>query len=191
MPHPKSRGAMSKVTYYRRAAVCYEQSEYLIDAARCHRVAGSPLRAAVLHEQAGRFDLAADDYHAAGDYETAGWLLVNQLEQPAAARSAVAEAQPGPRLELVLARCDLAEGRPADVIIPAIGRARADLADRQRVPFPHRDLENWAVAVGELARRLDQVALVFAAAVLGGRAGAADRWAEWALRVHGTRIVIA
>ena len=181
---------MSKVTYYRRAAVCYEQSQYLLDAARCHRVAGSPLRAAVLHEQIARFDLAADDYRAAGDYETAGWLLVNQLEQPAAARDAVAEAQACPRLELVLARCDLAEGKPADVIIPAIDQACADLSDHERVPFPHRDLENWAVAVGELAGRLDQVALVFAAAVRGGRAGAADRWAKWALLVHGTRIVI-
>lgn len=182
---------MSKVSYLRRAAVCYEQGNYLLDAARCHRAAGSPLRAAVLHEQIARFDLAADDYRAAGDYETAGWLLVSRLEQPAAARDAVAEAAPGPRRELVLARCDLAEGKPADAIIPAINLACADLSDREQVPFPHRDLEGWAITVGEAASRLDQVALVFAAAVVGGRAGAADRWAEWALRVHSTRIVIA
>ena len=91
----------------------------------------------------------------------------------------------------MLAHCDLKEGRPADLILPAVEQACTDLADPEQVPFPHRDLETWAVAVSEMADRFDQVALVFAACVRGGRRGAADRWADWALRNLDTRLTIA
>jgi hypothetical protein len=182
---------MPNPALYRRAATCYEESKYWLDAARCHRAAGSPLRAATLHERVDRFDLAAEDYAAAGEHELAGWLLVHQLDQPAPARSAVAPAAAGPRRALVLARCDLAEGRPAELILPAIEQACADLADPDRVPFPHRELESWAVTLAELASRFDQVALVFAAAVRGGRIGATVRWTDWALRTLDIHLVIA
>jgi hypothetical protein len=182
---------MTDAALYRRAAVCYEQIHYWLDAARCHRAAGSPLRAATLHQQIGRIDLAVDDYQAAREYETAGWLLVHELSRPAAARAAVAPAEAGTRQALVLAHCDLAEGRPVELVLPAIHQACADLADAVRVPFPHRDLEHWAVAISELAGRYDQAALVFAAAVRGRRMGAAARWSDWALRTLGCQLVIS
>ncbi len=116
--------------------------------------------------------------------------LRKPLSEPEAARETVAPAQPGTRRSLVLAHCDLAEGRPAELVLPAIDQACSDLADADRVPFPHRDLENWAITVAELAGRYDQAALVFAAAVRGRRMGAAARWTDWALRTLGAQIVI-
>ena len=170
------------------AAASYEQCEYWMDAARCHRAAGSPLRAAALHERIGRFDLAADDYAAAGDHER---RLAARQPAPARRRPGCRCSRRGrPRRALVLAHCDLLEGL-ADPILPAVEQACTDLADPERVPFPHRDLETWAVAVSEMADRFDQVALVFAACVRGGRRGAADRWADWALRNLDTRLTIA
>ncbi|WUI02592.1 soluble NSF attachment family protein [Spirillospora sp. NBC_00431] len=182
---------MPDATLYREAAACYERARHWTDAARCYRAAGMPLRAAALHERLGRFEAAAEDYQAAGEEETAGWLLVHCLGEPAPARDAVARAADGPRRDLVLARCDLAEGGPPALAVPALQRVCADLADPDRVPYPHRDLEDWGLVVAELAGRLDQAALIFAAAVRGHRPGAEGRWTRWADRVLGTPLVIA
>jgi hypothetical protein len=181
---------MPDLTLYREAAACYEQARYWTDAARCYRVAGMPLRAAALHQRLGQFEAAAEDFQAAGEEETAGWLLVHRLDAPANARSAVAQTGDGPRRDLVLAHCDLAEGRPSALVVPALQRVCDDLADPERVPYPHRDLEEWGLIVAEQAGRFDQAALIFAAAVRGGRPGASDRWSSWADRVLGTPIVI-
>ncbi|QXJ20209.1 hypothetical protein AGRA3207_000882 [Actinomadura graeca] len=182
---------MPDATLYREAAACYERARHWTDAARCYRAAGMPLRAAALHERLGQFDAAAEDYGAAGEPETAGWLLVHRLDAPGPARDAVARASDGPRRDLVLARCDLAEGGPPALVLPALRRVRDDLADPGRVPYPHRDLEEWGLIVAELAQRFDQAALIFAAAVRGRRPGATGRWSRWADRVLGTPLVIA
>jgi hypothetical protein len=50
--------------------------------------------------------------------------------------------------------------------------------------------EGWAVALAETVRRYDQVALVFAAAVRGGRRGAAERWARWSQAVLHTELIL-
>ena len=44
------------------------------------------------------------------------------------------------------------------------------------------------MALSEAAARYDQAALVFAAAVLGGRYGAAQRWNSWSTRVLDTEV---
>ncbi|MEO3855559.1 hypothetical protein [Acrocarpospora sp. B8E8] len=181
---------MVDATLYRKAALCYEQARHWEDAARCYRAAGIPLRAAALHEQIGRYDEAATDYLAADEFEIAGWLRVHHLNQPEPAREAVEAAEDGARRALVLARCDLAEHRPFELVVPALDLVRADLADPISVPFPHRELELWGVVVAELAGRFDQVALIFAAAVKGGRHNAGERWTEWAKRVLATPLVI-
>ncbi|GGK97254.1 hypothetical protein Sme01_35730 [Sphaerisporangium melleum] len=181
---------MADAVLYRQAATCYEQAGHWADAARCYRRAGIPLRAAALHERIGRIDEAVDDYAEAGEDEIAGWLLVHHLDLPARAREVVRDDAGDSRRALVLARCDLAEGRPAALVLPALARACAELADADGVPFPHRDLERWAVTVAELAGRFDQVALIFAAAVTGGRPEARERWAEWARRVLRTSLVL-
>ena len=50
--------------------------------------------------------------------------------------------------------------------------------------------EEWAVALSETAARYDQAALVFAAAVRGGRDGAAQRWNAWSRRVLDADLIL-
>ena len=95
---------------------------------------------------------------------------------------------PGLRRRLILARCNLAEGAPADDIRPVIADVCAALAD-PNIPAD-QVAEEWAVAVSETAARYDQGALVFAAAMRGGRYGAAQRWQSWSRRVLGTGIIL-
>lgn len=92
------------------------------------------------------------------------------------------------RSRLILARCAIAEGSPADVIVPAVAAVRAELADR--AVFADQVAEEWAVAASEAAGRYDQAALVFAAAVRGGRYGAAGRWNTWSKRVLDTEVIL-
>ena len=94
----------------------------------------------------------------------------------------------GLRRRLVLARCEIAEGDPADTIRPVIADVCAALADKSA--RSDQVTEEWAVAVSEAAARYDQAALVFAAAVRGGRYGAAQRWQAWSVRVLGTEIIL-
>jgi FHA domain len=101
------------------------------------------------------------------------------------------QAEPDPpalRRRLVLARCDIAEGEPPEVIRPVIADACAALAGwRLR---SDQVTEEWAVALSEAAARYDQAALVFAAAVRGGRYGAEQRWKAWSARVLDAEIIV-
>lgn len=92
------------------------------------------------------------------------------------------------RDRLVFARCEIAEGESADTIRPVIADVCAALANKSA--RSDQVTEEWAVALSEAAARYDQAALVFAAAVRGGRYGAAQRWQAWSVRVLGTEIIL-
>jgi pSer/pThr/pTyr-binding forkhead associated (FHA) protein len=92
------------------------------------------------------------------------------------------------RRRLVLARCEIAEGEPGETIRPVMADVCAALADKS--VRSDQVAEEWAVALSEAASRYGQAALVFAAAVRGGRYGAAHRWQSWSVRVLGTEIIL-
>lgn len=94
------------------------------------------------------------------------------------------------RLRLVSARCDLAECAGTDRLPLVLADSRGLLADSRTATEDDRlRIEEWSVAVAELARRYDQAALLYAAAVRGQLPGAADRWRGWARRVLGAEPV--
>jgi hypothetical protein len=195
---------VSREEAYEQAAASYRRAGYDLDAARCYRLAGAHRRAAESYEAAGRLVDAAKSFADAGLPELGAWLLAHQAGQPARAREllvspASGAGNPGPvdgkvpsseslRRRLVLARCEIAEGAPGDTIRPLITDVCAALADRSA--RSDQVTEEWAVAVSEMAARYDQAALVFAAAVRGGRYGAAQRWQAWSVRVLGTEIIL-
>lgn len=173
------------------AAIHYYQAGYRHDAARCYRLAGAFRRAAELHEQLGEFPDAAADYRAAGMPELGGWMLAHHAGEPATARALLGsepDAESDLRRQLVLARCDLLEGARPESIRPVISAVCTQLADRTVRTDQH--LEDWAVALCESAHRYDQAAIVFAAAVRGGRYGAEQRWNLWSVRTLGTEVIL-
>jgi hypothetical protein len=180
---------------YERAAGAYRQAGYDYDAARCYRLAGAHRRAAEIYESLGDYAQAAAAYSDAGLPELGAWLLVDVIGDPAGARALLGSPHhgrsgdaPSRRYDLVVARCEIAEGAPADSVRSVIGDVRAALADRTTRP----DLveEEWAVALSVAAARYDLAALVFAAAVRGGRYGAAQRWNSWSRNVLGADFVL-
>jgi hypothetical protein len=202
---------VSREDSYLQAAACYIRAGDDLDAARCYRLAGAHRRAADIYEGAGGYADAAAAFADAGLPERGAWLLVHRAGQPARARALLAAVpaapeqevsprsspgQPGQprqrltdlRRELVLARCDIAEGTPADDICTVIANVCAALADSGG--RADQVAEEWAVAVSEAAARYDQAALVFAAAVRGGRYGAEQRWQIWSRQVLGTNVII-
>ena len=92
------------------------------------------------------------------------------------------------RRRIVLARCEIADGEPAGIIRPVISDVCAVLADSNL--GSDQVTEEWAVALSETAARYDQAALVFAAALRGGRYGAAQRWQAWSRRVLDAEIIL-
>lgn len=200
---------MSREEAYEQAAICYRRATYDDDAARCYRLAGAHRRAAEIYEAAEQYTEAAASFADAGLPEFGAWLLADLASQPDQARALLAttgrrggattgrrggaaaghEAQgPGLRDRLVLARCDIADGAAADVIRPVIADVCAALADVSE--RSDQVCEEWAVALSEVAQRYDQVALVFAAAVRGGRYGAEQRWKAWSRDVLHAEIVV-
>jgi hypothetical protein len=175
-----------------QAASCYRRLGLLTEAARCFREAGDYLRAAELHRDLGRYRDAAHDYAQAGHPDLAGWLLVHDIGSPAAARDQLARpaavAVPALRRKLVEARCDVAEERAPRAALETVAEACHALADPALEADPL--VERWAVDVAEALRREDRVALVFAAAVRGGRSGAEDRWRAWMNEVLHAELVL-
>lgn len=191
----------------RRAARCYARLGWHAEAARCHRAAGDHQYAARLWERAGLPAEAARDHLAARAFDRAAWLYVHEADDPAEARAVLAEAADAVlaavpmaaaeftasdlTLRLVLARCDVAEGRPVREARAAIAAVTDALARADAVPgHVARDLEDRAVATAEAMHRPDLVALVFAAAVRGQRPGAAARWDDWSRRVLHVPLVL-
>jgi hypothetical protein len=201
---------------YEQAAICYRRAGWDLEAARCYRLAGAHRRAAEIYEAAGRLNEAAAAYGEAGLPDLGAWLLAHRVGDPARARAfldweawdqAWVQAAPGLtrrgmvnrafaraadgaglRERLILARCEVAEGTPASVIRPVIADVCELLANRDVRPDPV--VEEWAVALSEAAARYDQAALVFAAAVRGGRHGAAQRWNAWSTRVLDAEVIL-
>lgn len=184
---------MTRREAYEQAAVCYGRAGYDLDAARCYQLAGDHEDAAKIYESIGRYPEAAAAYRDAGLPVLGAWLLAHRAARPADALAMLGTLPARPdgaplRRPLILARCAIAQGAPADVIVPAVEQVRAMLADRA---VPADSLaEEWAVAVSEAAGRYDQAALVFAAAVRGGRYGAAERWNAWSKRVLDTEVTL-
>jgi hypothetical protein len=186
---------------YERAAAHFHQAGLVSDAARCYRLAGAYRRAADLHALLEEYAEAAADYERSGMSDLGAWLLAHRAGDPSGARAMIARsAQPRAferhdggaevplRLRLVHVRCEIGDGARPRTILPVVGDVCAELADPDALY--DRFVEEWSVALGEHVRRYDQVALVYAASVRGGRYGAATRWAEWALRVLGTEPMI-
>lgn len=185
---------MTREEAYEQAAICYRQVGYDRDAARCYRLAGAHRRAAEIYQSAGLYAESAAAFSDAGLPELGAWLLASNAGQPAQARVlldgavGVPSHQPGLRHRLIIARCEIAEGAAGDTVRPVIADVCGALEDRA---VRHDPLaEEWAVALCEAAARYDQAALVFAAAVRGGRYGAAHRWNSWSLRVLDTEVVL-
>lgn len=181
---------MTREEAFEQAARCYGRAGYEWDAARCYQLAGAHRRAAEIFESLGRYAEAAGAFGDAGLPELGAWLLAHHVGAPADARAMLARTrgQPGIRHRLAMARCEIAEGAPGDAIRPVIADVCALLQDRSRRPEPVA--EEWAVSLSEAAARFDQAALVFAAAVRGGRPAAARRWDTWSRRVLGAEIVL-
>jgi hypothetical protein len=177
-----------------RAASCFLRLGDVGEAARCYRDAGSFRRAADLYAGLGRHEEAADAYALAGLRDLAAWHLVHYAGRPAAARACLADGAPNAapdaapvatpvaqrlslRRDLIIARCEVAEGLPHTRALRTLETACAQLERTDlRIDFY---VEPWAVALAGSMRREDQVALVFAAAVRGRRPGAARRWGAW------------
>jgi hypothetical protein len=192
---------VSRQDAYEKAAACYHQAGYEQDAARCYQHAGAHRRAAELYESLGEYPAAAAAYQDAGLAELGAWLLAHVAAEPGAARALLARAKPsesgepaepgvtpGLRPRLILARCEIAEGAAPQSIRPVIKDVCAALVDRSVRADQYA--EDWAVALSESARRYDQAALVYAAAVRGGRHGAGYRWNLWSRRVLGTDVIL-
>jgi hypothetical protein len=193
---------VSREEAYEQAAACYRRAGYDLDAARCYRLAGAHRRAAEIFEAAKMYPEAATSFADAGLPELGAWLLLRHACQPAEARALLGDPEVGAappassggrgpsslRRRLVLARCEIAEGQPADTIRPVIADVCAALADRSA--RSDQIAEEWAVTLSETAARYDQAALVFAAAVRGGRYWAVQRWQAWSARVLGTEIIL-
>jgi hypothetical protein len=192
---------LSREEAYEQAAAWYRRADYDLDAARCYQLAGAHRRAAEIYETSGCYPEAAASFADAGLPELGAWLLAHPAGQPAQARALLATPgressaavrpeleAPGLRRRLVLARCEIAEGAAPDVIRPVITDVCAALAD----PGVRSDqvTEEWAVALSEVAARYDQAALVFAAAVRGGRYGAEQRWRAWSRDVLQAEIIL-
>jgi hypothetical protein len=178
-----------------RAAWCYEAAGAPLEAARCHFAAGAYRQAADRFSRLGLPELAAKAYHAAGMVTEAAWTLVHDAGDVAKARAELDSAYseqiaPDERLlrDIVLARCGVADGDPPRPILAVLARAQHWLAGSASGPSVR--VEEWAVAVAAAMRRFDQVALVYAAAVRGGRLGAADRWRDWSDRRHHPPLVL-
>lgn len=185
---------MSREEAYEQAAVCYRRAGYDLEAARCYRLAGAYRRAAEIYEASGDYPTAAAAFRDAGLRDLGAWLLVHNAGRPVQARALLGEPEAGAdsrsplRYRLVVARCEIAEGASADSIRPVVAQVCATLEDRQVRADPVA--EEWAVALSETAARYDQAALVFAAAVRGGRDGAAQRWNAWSRRVLDADLIL-
>lgn len=181
-----------------QAAGCYELAGQPAEAARCFMRAGQFTRAAHLYQRAGLLRAAAQAWLSAGAPERAAWILVHDVDDVTEARACLlhrstsqvpALVSDDTRLvrRLVEARCAIAEGAPADLVLPLLREVRSRLAEgSERLP----QSEQWAVAIAETICRFDQVALLYAGAVQGGDVSAGSRWTQWAQRRFGQSILL-
>ena len=79
-------------------------------------------------------------------------------------------------------------GDDADAHVSTLTQVCDDFARQQRLH--DAVLEGWCIDLAEVMGRDDQVALIFAAAVRGQRAGARQRWEAWSRRVLGADLIL-
>ena len=206
---------MPEISLLTRAAGCYERAGVPLDAVRCYRAAGNYRPAAQIWENLGAFQEAARDYAAAGAHEVAAWIYAHHVGDTPAARAELAAAEaaaeatpgrPGPaadaatpptaatraaqlRRRVIQARCNAAENVAGTETL-AILREVMQYLEQGREPLDLARVEERAVQVAEVMNRPDLVALLFAAAVRGGRYQAAERWNAWSLRVLGVPLLL-
>lgn len=185
---------------WEQAGLCYEEARLPLEAARCYRMGGAYRRAGDLYWSARLTRPAAEMYAAAGDVEMAAWLLVHHDGDVAGARAYLDghhSVRSGPESDslvtallrqLVDARCAVAEGAPAESVLPVLDTARLALAGPPPIDDPR--LETWSVTVAEQLSRFDHVALIYAAAIRGGHKRAAQRWSQWVSRRFGAALVL-
>ncbi|GID93443.1 hypothetical protein ACFQFC_16255 [Amorphoplanes digitatis] len=191
------------MTLWEKAGDCYQQNGALGDAARCYARAGRFRLAAELYVQAGDVHAAAPMYEQAGDPSQAAWLLVHTAGDVTAARACLArggtpeptDTGSGPAWSaaslvhrLAEARCDLEER----IREPATLRLLADVQEALAGGHPVNDIRipDWSTIIAVRLRRLDQAALVHAAAVRGRRSGARQRWITWSAAEFGVPVVL-
>ncbi|MFI5893088.1 hypothetical protein ACIA5D_23560 [Actinoplanes sp. NPDC051513] len=178
---------------WNQAAHCYELAGRLEDAGRCYANAGQFPQAARVFRAAGNLRATAQMESHAGRHLVAAWIFVHELGDAEAARQALPpiDETAGNDLlrRLVEMRCALAEGAPADTVLPVLAAVQDHLGAPGDLVWTST-FEEWGVAVAEAANRFDQVALTYAAAVRGGDDAAAERWRRWAQDRFGQRIVI-
>ena len=201
---------MADASLLARAAACYVRAGVPLDAVRCYRAAGSYRRAADIWARLGAFPEAARDYAAAGAHEEAAWIFADHLGDIPAARAelaaaadaaaAAAPADPGTaqpaasraadlRRRLILARCNAAENVAGAETLAILTEVMRHLEDEVE-PLGRASIELRAVVVAEAMNRPDLVALLFAAAVRGGRPRAAERWNAWSERALGMPLIL-
>ena len=198
---------MADASLLTRAAACYARAGKPLDAVRCYRAAGSYRPAADIWVQLGAFPEAARDYAAAGAHEEAAWIYVDHLgdipaarAELAAADAAAAPADPGTarpaaaraaelRRRLILARCNAAENVAGTETLTILKEVMRHL-EHEVEPLGRISIEERAVVVAEAMNRPDLVALLFAAAVRGGRPRAAERWNAWSERALGMPLIL-
>jgi hypothetical protein len=182
-----------------QAAGSYAQARWIHDAARCYRAAGAYRRAADAWRQVGAVAEAATDFAAAGMAAEAAWIFVHELGDVAAARAVLRDVPPRDdsasqparvmakddlERRLASARCDVAEQRSCDDAIAVLEEVMGFL-QRPDYSWGLTDVEGRAVDLADVMLRPDLAALVFAAAVRGGHASAAERWDAWSRRALG------
>lgn len=200
---------MADASLLARAAACYVRAGLPLDAVRCYRAAGSYRPAADIWARLGAFPEAARDYAAAGAHEEAAWIFAHHLgdipaarAELAAADAAAAAAPAGPgtaqpaasraadlRRRLILAWCNTAENVAGAETLAILTEVMRHL-EHEVEPLGRISIEERAVVVAEAMNRPDLVALLFAAAVRGGRPRAAERWNAWSERALGMPLIL-
>lgn len=191
------------MTLWEQAAQCYAEARALEDAARCYQLAGHHRQAAEYYRRSGQGRLAAPLYEQAGDPNEAAWLLADVVGDPAQARACLDRhpmdvpadlsgcSAPWLLHRLASARCDLAEGGTRTAIpgvLDTLDEVQRALASN--LPINDVRVRDWAVEVATLLKRFDQVALIFAAAVVGRRMRAVESWQAWSRTHLGMPIVV-
>ncbi|MER7282448.1 hypothetical protein ABT369_49255 [Dactylosporangium sp. NPDC000244] len=189
------------MSLWEQAAQCYRDAGAHAEAARCYGRAGLFRQAADLYLEIGDPASAVPMFERATEQHQAGWLLVHVLDRPADARACLARHTPPPApappavwsapillRQLVEARCDIAERARDTAALATLLNVQEALAG----PDPVSDVRvtEWATSVAKGMGRMDQAALVHAAAVRGRRPGARQRFITWAAAEFGTPIVL-
>jgi hypothetical protein len=197
-----------------RAARCYRDAGWTLDACRCYESVGQAVEAARLYESGGFFADAARAFTAAQEFTMAAGCFLRAREPGNAAEAWIAA---GNALEAAWVLADLLQrderarrlvqdldlASPEDSATRELILARCEAAAKDPKPAARRlrqvldrlgelvpgqgrsELELRALAVASALARPDLEVLVHAAATRHGSRGAASRWEAWAMATLG------